>query len=180
MTTIALDYDNRTLVADGRETDNQGYICCDHIQKIYELHNGDCLAGAGPSAAIEYVVEHWYKRDCFKEDEDLLMLLQTSASRHMAAFVYVKSTDKFYEYHLSVEDDMPPINVYMVELTYSYAVGSGSPYATAAMDFGCSAVGAIEYAMKRDSSTGGTIRTWSPGVEDVEPVDGATLPDPMG
>ena len=40
-----------------------------------------------------------------------------------------------------------------------YAIGSGSPYAFAAMDMGCDARQAVKAAMKRDSCTGGKIRT---------------------
>lgn len=40
-----------------------------------------------------------------------------------------------------------------------YAIGSGSPFAFAAMDMGASAYKAIEMAAKRDTNTGGTIRT---------------------
>jgi ATP-dependent protease HslVU (ClpYQ) peptidase subunit len=40
-----------------------------------------------------------------------------------------------------------------------YAIGSGSPYAFAAMDMGGTAYQAVEAAKKRDTSTGGLIRT---------------------
>ena len=40
-----------------------------------------------------------------------------------------------------------------------YAIGSGSEYALTAMDMGASAYQAVEMAMKRDSCTGGKIRT---------------------
>jgi ATP-dependent protease HslVU (ClpYQ) peptidase subunit len=40
-----------------------------------------------------------------------------------------------------------------------YAIGSGSPFAFAAMDMGASAYQAIEMAAKRDTNTGGMIRT---------------------
>jgi len=40
-----------------------------------------------------------------------------------------------------------------------YAIGSGEPYAFAAMDMGATAYQAVEMAAKRDTSTGGTIRT---------------------
>lgn len=39
------------------------------------------------------------------------------------------------------------------------AMGSGAQYALAAMDMGASAYKAIEMAAKRDTNTGGTIRT---------------------
>lgn len=40
-----------------------------------------------------------------------------------------------------------------------YAIGSGTPYAFAAMDMGASAEKAVEMAARRDTSTGGKIRT---------------------
>ena len=40
-----------------------------------------------------------------------------------------------------------------------YAIGSGSPFAFAAMDMGANAYKAVEMAAKRDTSTGGKIRT---------------------
>jgi len=40
-----------------------------------------------------------------------------------------------------------------------YAIGSGSVHALTAMDMGASAYQAVEMAMKRDSCTGGKIRT---------------------
>lgn len=39
-----------------------------------------------------------------------------------------------------------------------YAIGSGTPYAFAAMDMGASAEKAVEMAAKRDTSTGGKVR----------------------
>lgn len=39
------------------------------------------------------------------------------------------------------------------------AIGSGAPYALAAMDMGASAEEAVRAAMKRDIYTGGTVRT---------------------
>lgn len=42
----------------------------------------------------------------------------------------------------------------------SRACGSGGNFALAAMDFGCSAKKAVEYAGTRDSNTGGRVRTY--------------------
>jgi hypothetical protein len=46
-----------------------------------------------------------------------------------------------------------------LDLSNPDAIGSGSPYAIAAMDVGASAEDAVRAAMKRDIYTGGTIRT---------------------
>lgn len=40
-----------------------------------------------------------------------------------------------------------------------YAIGSGTPFAFAAMDMGASAEKAVEMAARRDTSTGGKVRT---------------------
>ena len=60
--------------------------------------------------------------------------------------------------HIAVDDDTglwkSPIRLDRV-----YAIGSGTHYAFAAMDMGGTAYQAIEAAKKRDTSTGGTIRT---------------------
>ena len=40
-----------------------------------------------------------------------------------------------------------------------YAIGSGEPHALTAMDMGATAAEAIEMAKKRDTGTGGTVRT---------------------
>lgn len=46
-----------------------------------------------------------------------------------------------------------------VLLSHPYAIGSGQEYALAAMDAGLSAYDAVRIAAKRDTSTGGKIRT---------------------
>jgi ATP-dependent protease HslVU (ClpYQ) peptidase subunit len=60
--------------------------------------------------------------------------------------------------HIAVDDDTglwkSPIRLDRV-----YAIGSGTHYAFAAMDMGGTAYQAIEAAKKRDTSTGGVIRT---------------------
>ncbi|ROM84863.1 proteasome subunit beta [Pseudomonas brassicacearum] len=46
-----------------------------------------------------------------------------------------------------------------VRLEASYAIGSGADHAITAMDMGLTAYQAVEMAAKRDTGTGGTIRT---------------------
>ena len=46
-------------------------------------------------------------------------------------------------------------------LTYNDALGSGSKFAIAAMDFGQSAKQAVQYAVKKDANTGGRIRVFN-------------------
>jgi hypothetical protein len=44
-------------------------------------------------------------------------------------------------------------------LKHQWAIGSGSNWAIAAMDFGCSSFDAVHYATKKDKSSGGKIHT---------------------
>ena len=46
-------------------------------------------------------------------------------------------------------------------LSWSDAIGSGASFAVAAIDFGCTAKEAIEYAIKKDSFTGGEVHVFS-------------------
>lgn len=50
-----------------------------------------------------------------------------------------------------------------IDMAQSYAIGSGSEFAWGAMDCGATAAQAIRIAMKRDSGTGGQIRTFEIG-----------------
>lgn len=45
-----------------------------------------------------------------------------------------------------------------IDMTQSYAIGSGSQFAWGAMDCGASAAQAVRVAMKRDTCTGGAVR----------------------
>jgi len=56
-------------------------------------------------------------------------------------------------------DDVTGLWKSPIMLDRPYAIGSGTPYAFAAMDMGATAYQAVEMAAKRDTSTGGTIRT---------------------
>ena len=54
-----------------------------------------------------------------------------------------------------------------IRLDRSDAIGNGSPFALTAMDMGATAAEAIEMAKKRDTCTGGTIRTLVVGAPSV-------------
>ncbi|AZP72787.1 proteasome subunit beta [Pseudomonas poae] len=56
-------------------------------------------------------------------------------------------------------DDTTGIWASPVALDRPYAIGSGTAFAFAAMDMGASAYKAVEIAARRDTNTGGAIRT---------------------
>lgn len=51
-------------------------------------------------------------------------------------------------------------SAYRVQLSYNDAVGSGCDWALAALDFGCTAKAAVEYAKTKDAATGGIVRVY--------------------
>lgn len=64
--------------------------------------------------------------------------------------------EKVYKGSTSTKD-----KIWMVDITdMTASIGSGSDHALTAMDLGCSAVEAVKMAKKRDTCTGGRIRTF--------------------
>ncbi len=51
-------------------------------------------------------------------------------------------------------------SIWVLPVEYSVAIGSGAEHAITAIDMGASAKQAVQMAAKRDSSTGGRIRTF--------------------
>lgn len=178
MTTIIYHHESRTIATDGRETDSNGHIHCDTLDKIYYLDGGDVIALAGPSIAIDYIVKHYDALSdtdsTLQEDAELLELL-LSGDGHVSSVVYSLSEDEFYEWHLAAidgDDGEPVLHKYKLALRYTIALGSGAPFAIAALDFGKSVFESIGYASTRDSSTGGAVRRWqAPDSGPLEDLD---------
>lgn len=157
MTTIVYDHEKRMIAADGRETDQNGLIMCDHVEKIHHCPNGDVLGCCGDVAAITVLIEHWGTASL-----KAALMEVTSEDDRCTVIFYEKETDQFGMYSAHC-NDMGVFHTYKQYLTYSTAIGSGSEFAIAAMDFGCSAQGAIEYASTRDSNTGEKVSAWKQG-----------------
>lgn len=155
MTTIA--FDGRLLAADGRATAG-GMITNKYAQKIFPikmLANGlevnGVVAGAGSFEAICMIKKHLETYDLF--DAELIPELEPES----AGALVILETGEVY----ILEHKLVPM---VQEVPCS--IGSGSPYAMAAMVAGKSAPAAVEVAKELDCYSGGLVRvfdiyTWS-------------------
>lgn len=141
MTTIA--FDGKTMACDTRVVCGSNYYNTD--TKIYE--NDFAVIGvAGDAGAGGMLI------DC----HDILQ------ARHydfdFEALVYVKGTQKLYKVAFYKSWDCALSSVIPVADSFA-AVGSGAPYALAAMECEYSAHGGVAVASKFDTNTGGKIIT---------------------
>lgn len=140
MTTIA--FDGKTMACDTR-------VAGDHIYntdtKIYE--NDFAIIGvAGDAEAGILLVE------------DDSILVPKHYDFDFEALVFVKDTGKVYKVAFYKSWDCALSSVIPIADGFA-AVGSGSPYALAAMECGYSAHGGVAVASKFDTNTGGKIIT---------------------
>jgi len=137
MTTIA--YKDGIIAYDGRATTNTGTIVYDDFEKCVE-RDGVRFVICGNTSSMHKLIDAYFG--------------EPQASVGAYALVVIGG-EVWYVSH----DDDDGIERSQVLLDRPYALGSGSDHAYTAMDMGASAYQAVEMAMKRDSCTGGKIRT---------------------
>ena len=142
MTTIA--FDGKTMACDTRVTCGSSYYNTD--TKIYE--NDAYIIGVAGDAGVGTMLI------------DCPYILQP---RHyyfdFEALVFVKDAQKLYKVAFYKSWDCALSSVIPIADSFA-AVGSGSPYALAAMECGYSAHGGVTVASKFDSNTGGKVITY--------------------
>ena len=140
MTTIA--FDGKTMACDTR-------VAGDHIYnidtKIYE--NEFVVIGVAGNAEAGILL--------VKDDS---ILVPKHYDFDFEALVYVKDAEKVYKVAFYKSWDCALSSVIPVADSFA-AVGSGAPYALAAMECGYSAHGGVAVASKFDTNTGGKIIT---------------------
>lgn len=140
MTTIA--FDGKTMACDTR-------VAGDHIYntdtKIYE--NEFVVIGVAGNAEAGILL--------VKDDS---ILVPKHYDFDFEALVFVKDTEKVYKVAFYKSWDCALSSVIPIADSFA-AVGSGSPYALAAMECGYSAHGGVAVASKFDPNTGGKIIT---------------------
>lgn len=137
MTTIA--YKDGELAADSRITAGDTIIT-DGRKKVHRLRDGSIVAWAGSL-------------------QDAMRLLTSMRKGHVAPkldeieALHVHTDGSVWEYegHVWVKQ----------QVNEHCAVGSGTPYALAAMDAGASAREAVKIAVKRDINSGGRVQSLS-------------------
>lgn len=139
MTTIA--FDGKTMACDTRVTCGSSYYNTD--TKIYE--NDFYVIGVAGDAGVGTMLI---------EGPDILQ------ARHydfdFEALAFVKDTQKLYKVAFYKSWDCALSSVIPVADSFA-AVGSGSPYALAAMYLGNTATRAVTVAAEFDTNTGGKI-----------------------
>lgn len=141
MTTIA--FDGKTMACDTRVV--CGSNCYNTDTKIYE--NEFVVIGVAGDAGVGILL--------VKDDG---ILVPKHYDFDFEALVFVKDTEKVYQVAFYKSWDCALSSVIPVADVRA-AVGSGSPYALAAMECGYSAHGGVAVASKFDTNTGGKIIT---------------------
>lgn len=140
MTTIA--FDGKTMACDTRVTGDHVY---NTDTKIYE--NEFVVIGIAGNAEAGILL--------VKDDS---ILVPKHYDFDFEALVFVKDTEKVYKVAFYKSWDCALSSVIPIADSFA-AVGSGSPYALAAMECGYSAHGGVAVASKFDTNTGGKIIT---------------------
>lgn len=141
MTTIA--FDGKTMACDTRVT--CGSSCYNTNTKIYE--NDAYVIGVAGDAGVGTMLI---------EGPDILQ--PRNYDFDFEALVFAKDTQKLYKVAFYKSWDCALSSVIPIADVRA-AVGSGAPYALAAMECGYSAHGGVAVASKFDTNTGGKIIT---------------------
>ncbi|MBQ4836243.1 MULTISPECIES: proteasome subunit alpha [Pseudoalteromonas] len=138
MTTIAYHHSTQIICVDSLTTTSHS-IVTDQAQKCQRVYNGFVFA-SGNCTEIYHLLSNWQK-NCFEAIS--------------CTFFFINKQDQvFYGEIRHGKRFLEPLQV-------NWAIGSGANWAIAAMDFGKSALEAVQYACKRDKSTGGKVHTFS-------------------
>lgn len=138
MTTIT--YKDNIIAYDSRRTAG-GLIKSDETDKRYTISDTSYLFATGFCPDIENLVSY------LKGEEEI-------CPNNVAAG-FLTEGEKVYDLGVNSE------GVWKYFIDYPSADGSGGDHALTAMDFGASAVEAVEAAKKRDANTGGRVRWYN-------------------
>lgn len=134
MTTLVYDHTKKHIAYDSRSTAGH-IITSDNANKLYEF-NGTQYLASGAHFDIQQLAECYFTH---KKPEQ---------PYYDATLLVIQGKDVL---RVGCENSL----VWWETLTHSWASGSGSEFALAALDFGRTAFEAVEYAKTRDSGTGG-------------------------
>jgi 20S proteasome alpha/beta subunit len=134
MTTIA--YKNGVIAYDSRRTCD-GRIVTDRADKKRE-RDGHVFFGSGSTSDILSLMDAFFGAKIEGECDAQVIVVHDG---HVTEIIWTEG--RLFKY---------PVD-------HEYAIGSGSDNAITAMDMGATAAEAVEMAMKRDTATGGQVRT---------------------
>lgn len=141
MTTIAYHHDTKIIAVDSRVT-MRGVVSSDKHNKIIQKDNATFVLCGSTCDFDEFMALQ--KGEKYKGELDL----------DASGIKIIEQTPYRDAYYVFMHD-----NVMCEEkIDRNMTLGSGSGFATAAMDFGKSAKEAVEYAITRDIYSGGEVR----------------------
>jgi ATP-dependent protease HslVU (ClpYQ) peptidase subunit len=137
MTTIVYDHKNKIIAYDSRITAGSR-VCTDTAnKKTIDKRRGWIWFVSSSESDTRSFIEEFDEHKESEIDYDLSAIVIANGEANM-----VTQWDGVLK---------------MVPLYYSDAIGSGSRWALAALDFGCSAVESVKYATRKDAFTGGKV-----------------------
>ena len=135
MTTIAYHHKSKTIAYDSQATAG-GIIANSNANKMHE-RNGVLFFVAGVTAGVDAIMKSYFGEDLLSDPE-------------CDAFV----VDGGVVYYCYVDN----LELKWIEIDSDAVIGTGQPFALAAMDFDKSAKEAVKYAITRDIYSGGRVR----------------------
>lgn len=140
MTTMAYDHERLSIAVDCRIT-MDGVICSESSDaKVFENAEGVWFFSG-------VVADYHLFRECFSKGRS-----GHTEIYNCYAFYFDRATKQLF---LRSIDDKGVAN--NCPINYNYALGSGSNFALAALDFGKTAADAVVYASTRDNCTGANV-----------------------
>lgn len=140
MTTIVFNADTQEIACDSRCTDSNGVIISDNAHKAVQ-HGEDLWFLAGDCADMELLM-------------DATIHEQLPFALECAAFV-MRPTGFFTVY--TNKDN----RVCQLPMDYTEGVGTGAYFAVSGIDLGLTTRAAVEYAITKDSNSGGTVHVYN-------------------
>ena len=138
MTTIVYHHESRTIATDGMIS-RGGIIMSTDSEKVVEVE-GVQFFFCGKLCDEQFMIDGYFGKE-LKEVPGCRAIVIDSG----AAYLVAANND-------AVIEKSP--------LSFNEAIGSGEEFALSAMDFGCDAEKAVEYACSRDVYSGGKIRIY--------------------
>jgi len=144
MTTIVYDHKNKQIACDSRSTIS-GTIIDDESIKYRQV--GDKLWFiSGRVGDADTFIKHYKPLTSANENMDVsCIFVITEGDCVGGVYMAIKDSDNTYAECIT---------------DHNYAQGSGDSWALAALDFGCTAKEAVEYAITKDCYSGGKVHVY--------------------
>lgn len=139
MTTIVYHHDSKTIATDGQTS--RGNIILSTTSEKVTIRDGVKFFTSGKVCDEGLLIDGYFGKSL-----DVVPECRSIVVDNGVAYLVTCNSDAIIE---------------KCPLSFNEAIGSGEEFALSAMDFGCDAKKAVEYACKRDAYSGGKIFLYS-------------------